>query len=426
MSSDRTDPHLKTGDAVLEARCGPGTITLALAPRAAPCLPQELANCTRMRVVSVCTLVLLSFVPFTGIAQDQMARSSARDGFFTARAQQTAATIGAIGDELLEAQFARSVYLSSLAQSQTANESGSVFGAVVDVNGSAIAGAQITLTGKTAMEQRTLISETNGEFTFPNLPPGTYFITVDAKGFQPYTSPEFTVSTGQAYEIPNIQLSIAPVKTQVVVRPTEVIAQMQIKAEENQRVLGVFPNFHTSYVWNAAPMNTKQKFSLSARELFDPVSLLGVAATAGIQQANNSFAGYGQGAAGYGKRFAANLADNVIGSLLSQAVFASMFHQDPRYFYQGSGSVKSRLIHALSWAVIRRGDNGRPMPNYAFLLGDLTAGAISNLYYPPANRGAGLVFTNFGIDLAGRAGSAVFQEFLLKRFTTHVPGKGKP
>jgi hypothetical protein len=103
-----------------------------------------------------------------------------------------------------------------------------------------------------------------------------------------------------------------------------------------------------------------------------------------------------------------------------------MFHQDPRYFYQGSGSVKSRLMHALSWAVIARGDNGRPVPNYSYLLGNLAAGAISNLYYPPANRGTGLVFTNFGIDLAGRAGGAVVREFLLKRFTTHVPGKGKP
>ena len=370
--------------------------------------------------------MLLSFVPGTGIAQDQMARSSARDGSSTARAQQTAATIGAIGDELLEAQFARSVYLSSLAQSQTANESASVFGAVVDVNGTAIPGAHITLTGTTVMEQRTLISETNGGFTFPNLPPGTYFVTVDAKGFQPYTSPKFTVSTRQAYEIPNIRLSIAPVKTEVVVRPTEVIAHMQIKAEEQQRVLGVFPNFHTSYVWNAAPMNTKQKFSLSARGVFDPVSLLGVAATAGIQQANNSLAGYGQGAAGYGKRFAAALGDNVIGSLLSQAVFASMFHQDPRYFYQGSGSVKSRLIHALSWPVIARADNGRPAPSYSSWVGDLTAEAISNLYYPRANRGVSLVFTNFGIDLARRAGEAVIQEFVFKRLTKHVSGKGKP
>lgn len=389
-------------------------------------MPQGLANRVRMRVVSVCTLVLLSFVFDTGIAQDQMVRSSTRGGFFSVRVQQPTATIAAIGDEFPEAAFARSVYLSSLVQSQTAEESGSVFGVVVDVNGTAIPGAQVALTGATGLERRTLISGTNGEFTFPNVPPGTYFITVDAKDFQPYTSPEFPVAVRQTYEIPNIQLSIAPVKTDVVVRPTEVIAQMQMKALEKQRALGVFPNFYTSYVWNAAPLNTKQKFSLSAHELFDPVSLLGVAATAGIEQANNSFAGYGQGAGGYAKRFAAALADNVVGSLLSEAAFPSIFHQDPRYFYQGSGSVKSRLIHALSRPVIARGDNGRPTPNYSFLLGDLTAGAISNLYYPPANRGASLVFTNFGIDLAGQAGEALVQEFVLKRFTTNVHGKGKP
>ena len=146
-------------------------------------------------------------------------------------------------------------------------------------------------------------------------------------------------------------------------RPTEVIAQMQIKAQEKQRVLSVLPNFYTSYIWNAAPLNTRQKFSLSTRDLFDPVSLVGVAATAGLEQANNSFAGYGQGAAGYGKRLAAALADDVIGSLLSQAVFPSIFHQDPRYSYQGSGSVKRRLIHALSWVAVVRSDSGRPMPN---------------------------------------------------------------
>jgi hypothetical protein len=111
---------------------------------------------------------------------------------------------------------------------------------------------------------------------------------------------------------------------------------------------------------------------------------------------------------------------------VSEAVYPSIFHQDPRYFYQGSGSVKSRLLHALSWAVIARSDSGHAMPNYADLLGDLTAGAISNLYYPPANRGAGLLFANFGIGVAGRAAGAVIQEFLLKHFTTKVPGTGKP
>jgi Carboxypeptidase regulatory-like domain len=372
---------------VLDAGCGPRTITLELA---------------------VCTLVLLSFVPRAGIAQEQMAPSSTR------------------GTSFADALPQRDDPMQNDDTNGDAQETASISGTVLDGNGTAISGAQVTLTDTAALEQQTQISGADGEFAFTKVPTGTYFVSVQAKGFLSYTSAKFTVATRQVYVIPEIQLAIAPVKTVVVVRPTEVIAQMQIKAQEKQRALGVFPNFYTSYVWNAAPLNTKQKFSLSAREIFDPVSLLGVAATAGIEQANNSFAGYGQGAAGYGKRFAAALGDNVIGSLLSQAVFASVFHQDPRYFYQGSGSVKSRLIHALSWPVIARADNGSPVPSYSSWVGDLAAEAISNLYYPRANRGVSLVFTNFGIDLARRAGEALVQEFILKHLTTNVHGKGKP
>jgi hypothetical protein len=190
--------------------------------------------------------------------------------------------------------------------------------------------------------------------------------------------------------------------------------------------VGILPNFYTSYVWNAAPLNTKQKFSLQARDIFDPGTLLGVAADAGVEQANNSFAGYGQGAAGYGKRFAADLGDNLIDGFLTEAVFPSILHQDPRYFYQGSGSVKSRLLHAMSWAVIARSDSGHSEPNYSHLFGDLAAGALSNLYYPRANRGAGLLFTNFAIGIGGWAGDGVFREFIAKHLIRNVAGNGKP
>jgi hypothetical protein len=329
-------------------------------------------------------------------------------------------------DNLPEASLAPSAQLDSSGQYRPAEPSGSVHGTVQDVDGGPIVGATVTLTGTTALLQQTLRSGANGGFVFTNVPSGTHFVAVRARGFLPYTSAKFNVAARQAVEVPRIRLAIVMPKTVIVVRPTAVIAHMQIKAQEKQRVVSIFPDFYTSYVWNAAPLNTRQKFSLSTREFFDPVSLIGDAATAGIEQANNSFAGYGQGAAGYGKRFAAALGDDLTGSLLSQAVFPSVFHQDPRYFYQGSGSVKCRLIHALSWALIVRSDSGRPMPNYSYWLGGLTSGALSNLYYPRANRGAGLVFTNFGIDLAGRVGEALEKEFLLKRFTTHVSGTGKP
>jgi hypothetical protein len=330
------------------------------------------------------------------------------------------------GDGLPQASLAPPAPLDSRGQSGPVEVSGSVLGAIEAVDGAPVGDAQVTLTETTELQQQNVGSDVNGNFAFTQVPPGTYFVTVQAKGFLPYTSARFTVAARQAVEVHKIELSIAPLKTEVVVRPTEVIAQMQIKAQEKQRVLAVFPNFYTSYIWDAAPLNTRQKFSLSTRDLLDPVSLVGVAATAGLEQANNSFAGYGQGAAGYGKRFAAALADDVTGSLLSQAVFTSIFHQDPRYFYQGSGSVKRRLIHALSWVAVVRSDSGRPMPNYSYWLGGLAAGALSNLYYPRANRGVGLVFTNFAIDVGTRAGDTIFQEFVLKRITTHVPGKGKP
>lgn len=325
-----------------------------------------------------------------------------------------------------EAPIAQSPGQGSSLQSQAAEGSGTILGTVLDADGGSVPGAQITLTNISALQHYSLVSRGNGEFAFNNLSPGIYFITVNAKGFEPYTSAQFTLSTGQAYELPEIQLAIATQKQLVVVRPTEVIAQMQVKAEEKQRLVGVLPNFYTSYVWNAAPLNTKQKFSLSARDVFDPGTLLGVAVGAGIEQANNSFAGYGQGAAGYGKRFAAGLGDNVIDSFMSQAVFPSILHQDPRYFYQGSGTVESRLRHALSWAVILRSDSGRSVPNYSYLLGDLTAGALSNLYYPRSSRGAGLLFTNFAIGIAGRAGDGIFREFVVKHLTRNVAGNGKP
>ena len=110
---------------------------------------------------------------------------------------------------------------------------------------------------------------------------------------------------------------------------------------------------------------------------------------------------------------------------MTHAVFPALLHQDPRYYYQGTGTVKSRLVHAINSAFVARSDSGRTMPNYSYLLGDLSAAALSNLYYPKANRGAGLVFTNTAVGLAGRIGLNIVREFLSKRVTTNVHGDGR-
>jgi hypothetical protein len=304
-------------------------------------------------------------------------------------------------------------------------ESASMSGTVLDVTGGTVAGSEVTLKGIGGPE-RTLVTGADGKFVFHELSAGSYVITVQAKGFQDYTSARFTLAAHQDLQIPSIVLSVAMSSAAVVVRPTDVIAAEQMKAEEKQRILGVIPSFYTSYIWNAAPLNTHQKFSMAARDTFDPVDFIGVSITAGIEQARNIFPGYGQGAEGYGKRWGATFADGVTSDILSRAAFPALFHQDPRYFYQGSGSAWSRIGHAVSYAFVARSDRGRLMPNYSYFLGEVCSGALSNLYYPASDRGAGLVFTNAAIGLAGRAGENLLREFVFKRFTRHVPGNGKP
>ena len=306
-----------------------------------------------------------------------------------------------------------------------AEGSASVAGTVLDVSGASVSGADVSLMHGDGTQLHTMVSEPNGEFAFTKIPAGSYLVTVNARGFAPFTSPEFVIAVQQAYEVPDVSLSVASANMEVTVRPIELIAAEQIRAQEKQRLVGFFPNFYTSYIYDAAPLTAKQKFSLAVRGTFDPVAMLGVGIASGIEQATNAYAGYGQGAAGYSKRFAARFLDGRSSDLLTHAIFPALLHQDPRYYYQGSGSVKSRIAHAVTSAFVARSDTGRPVPNTSYFLGDMCAGALSNLYYPKANRGANLVFTNAAVGLAGRIGTNLIREFLSKHLSTNVPGNGK-
>jgi hypothetical protein len=187
--------------------------------------------------------------------------------------------------------------------------------------------------------------------------------------------------------------------------------------QEQQRVLGFIPNFYVNYDGgNAAPLTTGLKFKLAMRVARDPVTILGVAAMAGINQASNR-PDYVQGAKGYGQRLGAEAASGFSSILLGGAILPSLLHQDPRYFYQGTGGTSSRLRHAMVSPFICRGDNGQRQINYSSIGGDLGATALSMTYYPSTNRGAGDAFVSFGIGTAGRVFAAIAQEFIIPRFT---------
>ncbi len=140
-------------------------------------------------------------------------------------------------------------------------------------------------------------------------------------------------------------------------------------------------------------------------------------AWAGIQQAAGT-PDWPRNTKGYGERFGANLAGGAIEGLFGNAILPSVLHQDPRYFYRGTGTKASRALHAILAPFICPGDNGKPQPNYSQWGGLLISGALANTYYPESNRGVGLVFRNFGTNMGLHVGLGLAQEFILSKFTS--------
>jgi len=255
-------------------------------------------------------------------------------------------------------------------------------------------------------------------FQFNDVTPGIpYQLSISAKDFADWTSPPVTVSPGQFKIVTGIQLRIATASTTVDVHydPVEVATE-QLRAEEKQRVLGIIPNFYVSYESDPAPLTAKMKFELALKVSTDPVTAAGVLLVAGARQAANS-PKFGQGWGPFGERFGATAADGFSDIMIGGAILPSLLHQDPRYFYQGTGTTGSRVRHAMFSPFVAKGDNGRWQPNYSSLGGDLASSALANLYYPRSNRGAGLVFGNFAIGTAERIGASLAQEFIIGKFT---------
>jgi hypothetical protein len=299
---------------------------------------------------------------------------------------------------------------------------GQVSGRIVDPVGVPVAGARIKLAADGGGPPQEASSGDDGQFSFANVAPGDFHLVISSSGFG---TQEFSgnLNSRQSYTVPPIALAIAEVITEVRVVPSTVeVAQEQIKAQEKQRALGFVPNFYVSYVPDAAPLTSRQKFGLAWKTIIDPVNFALIGAVAGVEQQQNDFSGYGQGAQGYAKRYGAAYASDAADTLVGSAILPALLKQDPRYFYKGTGSIKSRVLYAIANSVICKGDNGRWQPNYSAVLGGFAAGGISNLYYPAKDRnGVGLTLENAVLGTVGTAATNLLQEFLIRRLTPNLP-----
>ncbi len=304
---------------------------------------------------------------------------------------------------------------------------GNISGTVLDATGASLSKAQVRLTHEATTTAAETLTEPDGHFSFTNVAPGPFELSIALAGFKTKTV-SGNLPAKEGYVVSAVTLELAPVVTDVSVRlTTEEIAEEQIKVQEQQRLLAVIPNYYTSYVADAAPMNPKQKFRLAWKLAIDPSSFVIAGIIAGGEQANNSFPGYGQGAAGYGRRFGAAYGDFFIGTYISNAILPSILKQDPRYFYKGTGTTKSRILYAISRSVMTKGDNGHWQPDYSGILGSLAAGGISNLYYPEGSRhGFSTTVNNTLIGMGTGAGVNILQEFVFRKLTPKTPKSDPP
>ena len=300
----------------------------------------------------------------------------------------------------------------------------SIHGIVAGQDGEVYEGVRVVLTaaGSNAAPARTATTDSNGAFNFADVPSGAFQLTFTSSGFVTRTVTG-VLNPGESYDARAVVLSVAVTTTDVRVTASRAeIALEQVHEEEQQRVLGVVPNYFVTYVPNAAPLTAREKYALSWKTSVDPVIFLAVGAFAGIEQAANTFSGYGQGAQGYGKRFGAGYAYAFSNTMIGSAVLPAIFKQDPRYFYKGTGTIRSRAFYAIANSVICKGDNGRWQANYSAILGSLAAGGLSNLYYPASDRnGVALTFDNTLIGTGEGAIENLFQEFVIRKLTPRLP-----
>jgi len=311
---------------------------------------------------------------------------------------------------------------------QLARQAGSISGKVVDQSGANIVGAVVKLIHQGESSELEATSGKDGQFVFSNIAPGAFRLTLSFPGL---ASQELsgTVRSGENYVTPLIMLVIPTQVTEIHVGlPPEELETVQVKDQEKQRVFGVIPNFYVSYVPNAAALTPKHKFELAWKSASDPVTLVGVGVLAGIDQAADRWHAYGQGAQGYAKRYGASYANVFAATFIGGAILPSVLKQDPRYFYKGKGSKRSRILYALATSsIICKGDNGHWQPNYSNVLGSFAAAGIANPYIPANDRkGSSFVVSSALIRIGETSLAGVLQEFVFPKLTHRTRSQRTP
>jgi hypothetical protein len=187
--------------------------------------------------------------------------------------------------------------------------------------------------------------------------------------------------------------------------------EAKVPESSHNRILGIIPNYRTfPSLKDYKPLTSKQKFNIATQDAFDRGTFAMAAVFAGQAQLTNGTPSFGQGVTGYARYFGTAFADFAIGDYMTEAIYPTLLHQDPRYFRRGTGSGLSRLGYAVKQIFWTHTDSGGTQFNYSEIAGNSTAVMISNAYYPD-NRNASQAVSRLGVQIGIDTAGNILKEF---------------
>ncbi len=262
----------------------------------------------------------------------------------------------------------------------------------------------------------------------PSVEPGSYTLRITASGFTPWEESATVAAAGEPLPAFAAVLEVAPLVSSIEVGLTQKErAVEQLKAEEKQKLLGVFPNYFVTYEPNAAPLNAAQKFDLGLKTMTNPMVFVSAGIAAGVQQGGIRIRASARARRATPSAWGPNTPRGLSAVFIGHIVTHALLHQDPRYFYKHGGSRTSRVLYAIGTAFLSKGDNGHWQFDYSDVLGGLAATELSTLWYPPNTNTRTRLARNLLFGFAGRAGNHLMQQFVLRKLTSNVPASaGQP
>jgi len=209
---------------------------------------------------------------------------------------------------------------------------------------------------------------------------------------------------------------VAPCQEISSIEPTQIDPHINSERSdtsehESRHILGIIPNYRTfPSLQNYKPLSSGDKFKIGSEDSLDRGTFALAAIFGGLGQLTDGNKSFGQGAAGFGRYFGASYGDLLIGNYMTESIYPSILHQDPRYFRRGTGSGRSRFAYAISQIFWTHRDSGGTQFNYSEWLGNSTAVAISNAYYRD-QRDVGSAMSKLAMQIGVDAVGNILKEF---------------